>query len=203
MTRSVMVKTLGIGFTVLVATILVSIAGHLTAGKANAQGGNPTLQAIQELRRDIRNGVNVNPRRYYLSQVAVDGANALAACAPRFHMASLWEILDPSHLRYDTTRGRTRPDAGEGPPANDDDLGWIRTGENSGSVGGGTDPENTLAIGRVNCDAWTTNDPAAIGSAVILGHARWTEIHPTTYISPWVGAANSCATANPVWCVED
>ena len=44
-------------------------------------------------------------RAFYLSQNGVPADQALAACVPGFHMASLYEILDPSSLRYDTSLG--------------------------------------------------------------------------------------------------
>jgi hypothetical protein len=100
--------------------------------------------------------VSCNVRSYYLTQNLFTGANALTACEPGFHMASLWEIFDTSNLQYDTTRGYTRADSGNGPPQNDDDLGWVRTGNIAGS--GFTRP------GLANCSAWTS--PDGFGSAV-------------------------------------
>ena len=52
-------------------------------------------------------------RRFYLTPTEHDGAHALAACSADFHMASLWEIFDPSNLVYDTTLGFRRDDSGE------------------------------------------------------------------------------------------
>jgi hypothetical protein len=44
-------------------------------------------------------------RVYYLTNTTHLPDSALTACAPGFHMASIWEILDPSNLNYDTARG--------------------------------------------------------------------------------------------------
>jgi hypothetical protein len=65
------------------------------------------------------------PRKFYLTQDGYDGSQALSACAQGYHMASLWEILDPSNLSYDTSLGATVADSGSGPP---NGSGWIRTG---------------------------------------------------------------------------
>jgi hypothetical protein len=47
-------------------------------------------------------------------------------------MASMWEISDPSNLRYDTQLGVTTADSGFGPPAGTSFVaffGWVRTGD--------------------------------------------------------------------------
>ena len=69
-------------------------------------------------------------RKFYLTtgSPGVAGNQVLTACASGYHTASLWEILDPSNLEYDTKRGVTKDDAGSGPPAGSDGDGWIRTG---------------------------------------------------------------------------
>ena len=61
------------------------------------------------LKRDAR-------RSFYLTKTTHTGAQALAACAEGYHMASLWEILNPSNLRYDTELGVVVGDSGFGPP---------------------------------------------------------------------------------------
>ena len=42
-------------------------------------------------------------RKYYLTLPQFEGDQVLTACARGYHMASLFEILDTSNLRYDTT----------------------------------------------------------------------------------------------------
>ena len=64
-------------------------------------------------------------RAFYLTTTTHTGAQATTACAAGFHMASLWEIFDPSNLRYDATVGATADDSGAGPPFLG---GWVRTG---------------------------------------------------------------------------
>ena len=69
---------------------------------SRGQGGNP-------LNRDPR-------KAYYLTQTTHNGGQARSACAAGYHMASLWEILDTSNLRYNTELGFTQEDSGFGPP---------------------------------------------------------------------------------------
>ena len=56
-------------------------------------------------------------RGFYLTTSEHNGANALTACTRGFHMASLWEVFDPTNLAYDTTLGTTDQDSGSGPPS--------------------------------------------------------------------------------------
>lgn len=134
-------------------------------------------------------------REYYLTVNPHDGANALLACAQGFHMASMWEILDPSNLSYNTELGKTAGDTGFGPPV--DDSGWVRTGQNSFSGEGGSSP------GRTNCLAYTSNDPNHFGTAVELPQANWDSLDPKL-TSPWLPFDLECSRSNVrVWCIED
>jgi hypothetical protein len=126
---------------------------------------------------------------FYLSPTTANGAQADSHCAPGFHMASLYEIFDPSQFEYDTSRGVVRADSGQGPPVNY--AGWIRTG-NIGQFSGGP--------GRTNCDAWAELDPA-LGSIVTLSHV-W-DAPPSEPVVPWNGGDFSCSTPLGVWCVQD
>jgi hypothetical protein len=128
-------------------------------------------------------------RRYYLSKVGRDGANAESACAEGYHMASLWEILDPSNLMYNTELGGTRDDSGAGPITF---WGWVRTGYVSNS-------DNVA--GRANCDAWTTSDPTAYGTLVNLPNGSWDPNYADLHV--WSTFFASCDETNAVWCVED
>ena len=80
-----------------------------------------TLAALTPLvsrgQGDIKNPFNRDPRKsFYLTRVTHNASQALSACAEGYHMASLWEIHDPSNLRYDTELGFTTDDSGFGPP---------------------------------------------------------------------------------------
>ncbi len=60
--------------------------------------------------------INNGPRKFYLTKTYHNGAQALSACATGYHMASMWEIHQPSNLRYDTDLGFIVADSGFGPP---------------------------------------------------------------------------------------
>jgi hypothetical protein len=130
-------------------------------------------------------------RGYYLtSTLFVDGGHALSACVSGYHMASLYEIHEPSNLRYDqdpagdgTNLGYTELDSGQGPPATR--QGWIR--------GGIPSPD-------WNCAAWTTNSSASLGAVVDLA-GFWDS--PGVAVSPWEYTRMTCDQTLRVWCVQD
>jgi len=202
---------------VLLFTALVSV---VSASQASAQGNpNPTLlQALQSLQSTVNalqtavnalqttvnsivtNGVPSRLRRYYLTFQSFDGASALTACEAGFHMASLWEIRDPSNLRYDTVLGIDRDDSGEGPPTSTFDfsglvdlagLGWIRTG-----AGASTSSE---LLGSGNCSTWSTNPNSAFGTLATLTIG----LTQGATIDPWLASVDSCDKLHHVWCAED
>jgi hypothetical protein len=159
------------------------------------------------VRMDSQAGVSAQqrlpftPRRFYLSKTEHDGAHALSGCATGFHMAALWEIVDPSNLVYDTTLGFSwadiglESDAGSSVPA--DAHGWVRTGGRRRPLG--------------NCMAWTSSSTDHDGSLVLLPDGthrsppfdadNWA--NPATVVSPWRAATANCVNPNKVWCVQD
>ena len=155
---------------------LVALVGGLAAllpliGRGQGGGNNP-------LTRDTR-------RLFYLTQTTHDGSQALTACASGYHMASLWEIHDPTYLRYNTQIGLTKDDSGFGPPALSE--GWIRTGENASNS---------------NCQAWTSASDAVNGTPVSLTtESLWAS--PASVVSPWGAQPFSCNASFPVWCLQD
>jgi hypothetical protein len=134
-------------------------------------------------------------RMFYLSKNAVPGGGAPAACSAGFHMASIYEVLNVSTLRYDTTLGLASADSGQGPPGLS--FGWIRTG----LVG---DPPHT-------CNGWTSSSPVAAyqGFAIRLNALAGSPA-PAFGLQPWEflgygdrsNSAN-CDTRHNVWCVQD
>ena len=124
---------------------------------------------------------------YYLTIESYDGIEATGACASGYHMASLWEIVDVSNLVYDTSRGLTWDDTGEGPPVAY--SGWIRTGHGS-SVSG--------APGEVNCQTWTSDSQDDYGTDAWLP-SDWTT---GTDIGPWKVGKIQCSFSARVWCVQ-
>jgi len=137
---------------------------------------------------DSKNPLRRDPRKsYYLTQTLHTGSQALTACAAGYHMASLWEILDPSNLRYNTGLGYTTADSGSGPPV---EFGFARTGREA--LGGGS-------IGAINCHAWTSD--SALGSLFTLADNVF-DGDPTP-ISPWKAVSTTCSNGHRVWCVQD
>jgi hypothetical protein len=126
-------------------------------------------------------------RQYYLTKAAYNGNEPTGAgvCASGYHFASLWEILDPSNLEYNTDLGRARDDSGSGPPTYD---GWVRTGYSS---------NNGTTAGQANCNSWSTT--AGYGTRARMT-SDWTG---TKHLHVWFVGTMGCSSTRYVWCVED
>lgn len=125
-------------------------------------------------------------RGYYLtSGLVYTGSQALFACAPGYHMASRFEILDPSNLRYETALGLTTDDSGLGPPWGL--AGYIRSGFNSNDVNGSNF--------NANCNVWTTDSNASYGTlgGLVVGFNS----------AVWEFHNQPCNLVQRVWCVQD
>jgi hypothetical protein len=147
------------------------------------QSGISDLQAqVASLAAQVASN---GPRKFYLTRTEHDGAHALSACAAGYHMASLWEILDPSNLRYNTELGQTDADSGFGPP--DLIFGWIRA--------------SSFIPPLTNCSVWTNASGTERGNAVSLHEYR--DSDPVTQISPWFAFTFECNSEHRVWCVQD
>jgi hypothetical protein len=131
-------------------------------------------------------------RKFYVTKNSIsDGSHALQACAPGFHMASIWEILEVSNLRYDRALGFTTADSGFGPPSGV--FGWVRTGWTP-------DVASTPGIG--NCDAWRSNNPAHHGTLIELPN-DWENISLGIEIGSWHAGPSTCDFETRVWCVQN
>ena len=150
-----------------------------------------------------------DPRRaFYLTTTGFNGdqADGTGVCDAGFHFASLFEILDVSSLRYDTGRGKSRSDSGQGPPSSS--FGWIRTG----NLSDGQQPNwNSLGDGGIrNCATWTTSSDSSDGTTVGLNWcwqeeadcvpSGWSESNVAQW---WRAGEATCDTTYAVWCVED
>jgi len=125
-------------------------------------------------------------RKYWLTKGTYGGAVPFGVCGSGYHFASLWEILDPSNLEYNTTLGYTRADSGSGPPSAG---GWIRTGYDS---------NNTNTAGLANCSAWSNT--LGHGTVALLPHqwkADWEDLHV------WNISTIPCNDVRRVWCIEN
>lgn len=154
-----------------------------------------------------------DPRRgFYLTTAfhigtEPDGYDGMGGgvCADGFHFASMWEILDVSHLRYMTALGYVLSDSGQGPPSARN--GWVRTGYvsdgyqlNANSLGDG---------GWKNCNVWSTAGSDKDGTVARLNPC-WQEsgdcsslVEAEPLAAWWMGEDKACNTQNRVWCVED
>ena len=131
-------------------------------------------------------------RQYYITKNNFLGNQALTACASGYHMASLWEILDPSNLKYNRTLGETQDDSGQGPPTFYP-VGWVRTGYI---------PNFTTIAGQANCDNWTDGSTGYSGTTAKLPIV-W-EDAPDQDVGVWDVEVKTCnLTYVGVWCVAD
>jgi hypothetical protein len=131
-------------------------------------------------------------RRYYLTTSTYTGGEAASegVCAAGYHFASLWEILDPSNLRYDADLGKGSADSGHGPPTYVS-PGWVRTGY----------PASVVAdAGKANCDVWSSSNAGDRGTFVTLP-SDWAD--PAAGLHVWEAGSAECRTALFVWCVSD
>lgn len=128
------------------------------------------------------------PGNFYLTKTKHNGAQALTACAAGYHMASIWEIHDPSNLRYNTAYGLKSDDSGFGPP---DVRGWVRMG----SVASGCGPSG-------NCFAWTSANASDCGKLVSLRFPNIADLAPPN-MAPWRLGSSPCQLNHGVWCVQD
>jgi hypothetical protein len=135
------------------------------------------------------------PRKFYLTRTLHDGAHALSACAAGYHMASLWEILEPSNLRYNTELGFTQDDSGFGPPSgalSSNTVGWIRTGQSANF---------STSLGEANCNAWTSGSDVESAAGAGL-NSNWISTN-VLVVSPWAFIRFSCDSSVRVWCVQN
>jgi hypothetical protein len=135
------------------------------------------------------------PGNFYLTKTNHNGAEALTACAVGDHMASIWELQNPSNLAYSTAYGLQWTDSGLGPPTGG---GWIRTG--AAASGAAPDPHKAFTT-LANCLAWTSANASDFGNLVNL-HIPWLN-EPDANMAPWKISSASCNTKTAVWCVQD
>ena len=131
-----------------------------------------------------------NVGSYYLTQSNYDGASALTACTNGYHMASIWEILDPSNLVYDTNLGLVQADSGQGPPTYQYAHGWVRTGYHTDYV--------AATPGLANCNSWSSNSADDQGTFVDI-RSDWTVERD---VGVWEAVTGQCNVPRSVWCVR-
>jgi hypothetical protein len=174
-----------------VAALVLVFLGYLVWGQVRAVAGPQAPNAVQA--SQAAQAVTTGMRQYYLTNnSSYLGSQPKDACASGYHMASLWEILDPSNLRYNVNLGYDREDVGMGPPSAT--FGWIRTGYESddGSING---------AGHANCSVWDSSSSGHYGTVVRLP-SDWANTAQQD-ISVWDVALRECSQAAPAWCVAD
>jgi hypothetical protein len=171
------------GVTILVGVLIVMmllISSSLAEGRAVVATGRVSVTQS--------NGM----RQFYLGGPGYFGGVAKTACASGYHMASLWEIADPSNLKYNTNLGVQQTDSGEGPPADESYFrGWVRTGYAS---------NGSTTVGHANCFNWDTSNPSWYGTTAALP-SLWTSSQQD--IGIWDLGYAECGTILFVWCIED
>ena len=130
---------------------------------------------------------NAPPRRVYVTPGYFEGDEVLTACARGYHLASYWEIREPSNFVYETRLGLTNADYQFGPPASKEAgvtglWAWLDFG---------TVPDVTY-----NCNGWTGY--AYHGYSASLGMAN-----PASTFYPFNIQVNRCNMKAHVWCASD
>jgi hypothetical protein len=173
--------TTGVLAGLALAVVASLLLGYLAFGERTASASS---QRVSPAAPASSTGL----RRYYLTRDDYLPTQAVGACADGFHFASMWEILDPSGLVYDTSLGYLDADSGSGPST---DYGWVRTGYDA--------RYDSTTAGMANCDAWSSNDSAHDGTAAHLVN-DW---QASDDLHVWRAFVCSCNYRHPVWCVED
>jgi hypothetical protein len=175
----------------LPAIIILLVAANSVAstGRPPPAGASATVSALTTL--DTQ-------RSFYLTRTLHPATGAPGACAGGYHFASIWEIADPSSLRYNTALGLRSPDGGSGPPTATKlwtlvitAEGWVRTGNNALA---------STPVGQANCLAWSSDSESHYGSMANLP-SDWTAGEQD--IGAWNAEASACDRTVRVWCVQD
>lgn len=176
----------------MIMTDDVAYADNRLAGNGtHVQGGKPIGFSLCD--RDTCASPPL--RSYYLTKTMVAADAATTACATGFHLASLWEIFDPSALRYDTTLGFNDADfglgfrQGSGPPAFGSSTvgyGWALTGSHNGAE---------------TCSGYSDATSGAGTWASLRTQASLAD--PATRSQPWEAVLAACTLPQRVWCVQD
>jgi len=179
-----------LGVALLVSALLLGLglgARRAAAQRAERPSSAPAAPASQAPPAPLR--------QYYLTEGGYNGNKAdgtdgegAGNCASGYHFASLWEIFDPSNLRYNINLGKSKGDSGMGPPSAS--TGWIRTGYNDNT---GTTP------GMANCNGWDSIS----GAGTLLNlPGNWSDPDQQD-IHVWNADTKACTIEASIWCVAD
>jgi hypothetical protein len=184
--------------------LVAALLGYLAWGRGEvaASGPQAPFDLAQDrpfdLAQDRPLAQSGGMRQYYLTTSTHNGSgadgtdgNGADVCAPGYHFASLWEIMDPSNLEYNTDLGRQKTDSGQGPPS--DAFGRVRTGYDSRAF-------SSSPAGHSNCYTWTSSNFGDWGTVAGL-RSNWTAGDEDIHV--WEVSTWRCSTNAPVWCVAD
>jgi len=171
---------------ILILAVVLVLMPTLAPARSGTTGSSPSLSADSGM------------RHFYLTRASHNAVQAPTACAPGYHFASLWEIVDPSSLRYNTALGATSSDSGAGPPTATPIFaalriahGWVRTGATSGTID---------TPGQANCISWQSDYEFYWGTVANLP-SNWTGGEQDMGV--WNTEVRTCDTPVRVWCVQD
>jgi hypothetical protein len=145
----------------------------------------------------------LGPGQYFLTDAVVVASDAPSSCGTGFHMASLYEILDPTPLSYAGSnllayQPPAPADLGSGPPSQV--HGWVHTGYTASSV-------ITSTPGQANCNGYTDGSSNNSGTRVRL-KSNWEFFQGGDIIysvAPWWDTDSQLCSdlTTHVWCVQD
>jgi len=196
----------------MVLVTLVGMVGFSRAGNelsALQATANTTSKAVGTLQATVNDGVPARAKMYYLTVNGFTGGDAMTACDSGFHMASISEIQDPGNLQYaakgtpaydvpyDQVYGPPSYDApaydqGLGPPSNR--MGWVRTGAYQQ-----TDYEDSCDMRQSSSDQQSST---TMSQYSFFFYTRPVQ-HMSAPLTWWHLAHQTCASTEPVWCVEN
>lgn len=147
--------------------------------------GSNNVSLANEIEDNCGGGVCTSMRRYLMSTSFSAGDGVLTLCPSDFHFASMWELINPSALAYDTILGAQDEDSGSGPPGFR--PAWVRSGASFNS-------NNST---RGNCDGWTIFTGGS-GATAELRTPIDAQGQPA-----WEMDDVGCDIVLSAWCIED
>ena len=186
--------TRGLVAVLIAALLVVAFVGYLALGQKRASA-SPAMPEAPQAPAAASSGL----RKFYRTATAYSPTLASTACAPGYHFASIWELLDPSNLEYagelDDAWGGPSYDMGEGPVTGTGGYalqGYVRTGYNAA-------PDPVGYTGQANCNGWTSDSISDHGTVAGLTH-QWGTAED---LFVWNVGVSTCNVRTGVWCVED
>ncbi len=173
----------GVVWALIGLVIIAGVLGYFALEQQQVLASNPQAETATS-----------SQPLFYLTTVTKNGSeadgndnNGGGVCAEGYHFASMWEIVDPSNLEYNSTSGLVNPDNGSGPPSGA--VGWVRTGYISASD----------TAGKANCTVWNSDSDQVQGTVAGLS-TTWESAKD---LLVWDVSTSACNTSTYVWCVED